>query len=116
MAFNIEKALVAWLPGIVGVPAFAEVPDPRPDEFLLVRRTGGTGTVGIDYPAVSVQAWSTSALGASDLALAVRDAVLYRAVEIPQVRHVEVGTSPVPAPDADSRQPAYQVVFNMATQ
>lgn len=116
MAYNVEASLIAWLPGIVGAPAYAQAPDPRPDSFLTVERTGGIGQVGIDYPTVAVRAWAQTAYEASQLALAVRDAVLLRAVEIPQVRHVDVGSGPYPAPDDDSRQQAYQVVFNMVTE
>ncbi len=116
MPFNVEATLIAWLPRAVGVPAYAEVPDPRPGRFLVVQRTGGVMTVGIDNPTVSVSCWAGSAYDASELALAVRDAMLYRAVEVPQVRHVDVGSGPYAAPDSDSRQPAYQVVFNMVTE
>lgn len=116
MAFNVEAALIAWLPGVVGVPAYAQIPATRPDEFLTVERTGGSMTVGIDSPVVSVKAWSTSAYNASQLALSVRDAMLYQAVEIPQIRRVEVGSGPYSSPDSESRQQAYQVVFNMVTE
>lgn len=116
MAFNVEAALIAWLPGKVGAPAYAQVPDPRPESFLTVERTGGTATMGIDYPTVAVRSWAGSAYGASDLALAVRDAMLLEAVEIPQVRHVDVGSGPYSSPDPESRQQAYQTVFNMVTE
>lgn len=116
MAYNVEASLIEWLPGAVGAPAYADVPDPRPERFLMVERTGGTCRVGIDFPTVAVQAWAETAYEASELALAVRDAMLLRAVEIPQIRRVDVGSGPYPAPDSDSRRPAYQVVFNMATE
>lgn len=116
MPFNIEAALIAWLPQQVGVPAYAQVPDPRPSTFLTVERTGGNGVIGIDNPVIQVQAWADTAYNASQLALKVRDAVLYEAVEIPQVRHVDVGSGPYSSPDSESRQPAYQVVFNMVTE
>ena len=116
MAYNVEASLVEWLPGIVGAPAYAQVPDPRPETFITVQRTGGTCTVGIDAPAVAVDAWAGSAYEASELALAVRDAMVLRAVEVPEIRHVDVGSGPYPSPDADSRQPAYRTVFNMITE
>lgn len=116
MAYNVEASLIAWLPKAVGAPAYAEVPDPRPERFLLVERTGGICQVGIDFPTVVVQAWADTPYEASELALSVRDAMLLRAAEIPQVRHVDVGSGPYPAPDSDSRRPAYQVVFNMVTE
>ena len=116
MSYNVEASLIAWLPCAVGAPAYAEVPDPRPVRFLKVERTGGICQVGIDFPTVAVQAWAPTAYEASELALAVRDAMLLRAVEVPQIRHVDVGGGPYPAPDSDSRNPAYQVVFNMVTE
>lgn len=116
MSYNVEASLIAWLPGIVGAPAYAQVPDPRPETFITVQRTGGTCTVGIDAPAVAVDAWAGSAYEASELALAVRDAMVLRAVEVPEIRHVDVGSGPYSSPDADSRQPAYRTVFNMITE
>lgn len=117
MPFNVEAELIKWLPGQVGVPAYAQVPDPRDEMFLTVERTGGVMTTpGIDNPVVAVTCWAGSAYDASELVLKVRDAMLYRAVEIPQVRHVDVGSGPYPSPDQGSRQQAYQVVFNMVTE
>lgn len=116
MAFNVEVALIAWLPGKVGAPAYAQVPDPRPESFLTVERTGGISTIGVDYPTVAVRAWAGNAYEASELAISVRDAMLLEAVEIPQVRHVDVGSGPYSSPDSDSRQQAYQTVFNMVTE
>lgn len=116
MAFNVEASLIEWLPGKVGAPAYAQVPDPRPDAFLTVERTGGIATIGIDSPTVAVSAWAASAYDASQLALKVRDAMLLEAVEIPQIRHVDVGSGPCSAPDPDSRMQRYQAVFNMVTE
>lgn len=115
MSFNVEASLIAWLPDKVGAPAYAQVPDPRPEKFLTVQRTGGNATIGIDNPVIAVQAWAGSAYDACTLALDVRDLMLLRAVEIPQIRHVDVGAGPYPSPDADSRQQAYQVTFNLVT-
>ena len=117
MPFNFEAELIKWLPDQVGAPAYAQVPDPRDEVFLTVERTGGVMTTpGIDNPVIAVACWAGSAYEASELALKVRDAMLYRAVEIPQVRHVEVGSGPVPSPDSSSRQPAYLVTFNAVTE
>jgi len=65
---DIEELLIQWFTSL-GYRAFADVPDPRLDEFLTIERTGGPRTnVAIDNPSVAVQCWSTSKANASVLA------------------------------------------------
>lgn len=116
MPFSIEAALVAWLPGAVGAPCFAEVPPERPGKFLTVERTGGSAAIGIDRPALAIQAWAGSKYDAQELALAARDAMLYRSVGIPQVRGCSINSGPYPFPDEDSGQHRYQLYVNMTTE
>ena len=115
MAFSVVAALVAWLPDIVGVPAYGTVPDPRPMSFVDVSRTGGDASIGIDNPVIAIRCWSKSAYEAEALALKVRDAVLLRAVEIHQIRGVTVNSGPYDSTES-SRQPSQQVVFNLTTE
>lgn len=116
MIFNVEAAIVAWLAERLDCPVCVQVPADRPARFVTVQRTGGSMTVGIDNPVIAVDAWGETAHEASELALRVRDLMLYRAVEIPEVRHVDVGGGPYLSPDAASRQPAYRMTFNMTTE
>ena len=116
MAFSIEAALIAWLTGQTGAPCYAEVPAERPDEFCTVERTGGPASIGIDNPSVAIQAWGPTKYRAQELAIKVRDAMLYRAVEIPQVRGCTVNSGPYPFPDEDSGQHRYQLYVNMTTE
>ena len=69
MAFSIVSALVAWLPGEVGVPCYGKVPADRPESFCDVSRSGGSATVGIDRPVVAVRCWAGSPAEAEALAL-----------------------------------------------
>ena len=115
MAFSVIAALVAWLPDVIGAPAFGTVPDPRPTSFVDVSRTGGDASIGIDSPVIAIRCWSGSAYEAEALALKVRDAMLLRAVEIPQVRGVTVNSGPYDSTES-SRQPSQQVVFNLTTE
>lgn len=115
MAFSVVAALVAWLPDIVGVPAYGTVPDPRPMSFVDVSRTGGDASIGIDNPVIAIRCWAESAYEAETLALKVRDAVLLHAVEIQQIRGVTVNSGPYDSTDS-SRQPSQQVVFNLTTE
>lgn len=66
--FDVTADLVAWVPGALGVPAFADPPAQRPAEFVTVERTGGPREVGIDRPSVALQAWAGSSARASTLA------------------------------------------------
>ena len=116
MSFNVEAALVSWLPGALGVPAYADVPASRPPSFVTVERTGGSCSVGVDRPALAVQAWAPTRAEASELALRARDALTLRCVaEVPQVCRCEVDGL-YSFPDPDSRQARYQLNVYMATR
>lgn len=111
--FDVEQALVEWLPGAVGAPCFADVPDPRPDSFLTVERTGGSASLGVDRPGVAVQAWAPTRAAASALALAARDALILRSTEIPEICRCSVD-SVYNFPDPDSRSARYQLSVSLA--
>lgn len=116
MAFAIEETLIAWLPGETGAPAYSAPPEEYPEKFLTVQRTGGSASPGIDEPAVAVQAWASTRLAAERLALSARDALLYGAVEIPQVRACSINSGPYLFPDEDSGLQRYQVYANLVTE
>lgn len=115
-AFNLEAALVEWLAERLDCPVSQLVPADRPSRFVTLQRTGGSMEIGLDHPVVAVDAWGESPYEASELALQVRDLIIHQAVEIPEVRHVEVGSGPYLSPDSDSGQPAYRTTFNLTTQ
>lgn len=110
--FDVEAALVAWLPGAVGVPCFADVPDPRPETFLTVERTGGSSSLGVDRPGVAVQAWAPTRERAANLALTARDALILRSIEVPQICRCSVD-SVYNFPDPDSRGARYQLSVSL---
>lgn len=115
MAFDMEQALVEWLPGKVGAPCFAEVPGERPGMFVTVERTGGESSLGVDRPNLAVQAWGTTSAEASGLAMAVRDALVLGSWEIPEVCRCSVA-SIYRYPDPDSRQSRYQLDVEAVTR
>lgn len=64
---NVEQVIIEHLKAN-GFNAIADVPNPRPSEFVTVERTGGSEDYGrVDRPTVAVQAWSTSRYEASEL-------------------------------------------------
>lgn len=112
---DIERALVEWLPAATGIEWYGDVPDPRPERFGTVERTGGPSgrDVVIDDPMVAIQVWGKSRSDAKDLALAVRDALPALAGHS-GVKSVEI-TSLYNFPDQKGNNARYQLVAQFAT-
>lgn len=112
MAFDVEAALISFLQTETGVATFADVPNPRPAEFLTVERTGGPRTdLVVDNPMIAVQCWSTSRARASQLARVVDSALMVFAYE-PHIHKVE-RTSLYNFPDERGNQARYQLVVQI---
>lgn len=114
-AFDVMGALCAYLPGKLGVPCSSTVPDPRPDEFVTVERTGGGYSLGKDEPNLAVQCWAETEGAAYTLALAAREALRMSREHIAQVCGVEIG-SIYSFPDPDSGAWRYQIDVYMVTR
>jgi hypothetical protein len=74
----VTAELDRQLPALMGaaVPVGNRVPDPRPDRFVRVRRTGGTRiTVVTEAATIAIEAWALDVAGAEDLAQAARSVV-----------------------------------------
>ena len=116
VAFDVVAALVFWIAGKSGVPAYAEVPKTRPSSFVTVERTGGGSELGIDRPNLAIQAWAPTNAEAASLALKVRDALIKEcAFEIPKVCRCSV-QGLYSYPDPDSRSSRYQLSVYMTTR
>lgn len=77
MAFADVVALtIAYLDPIVAVPVSSRVPNPKPDEFIQVRRVGGTSIVPFRESVVlDVWAWAQDEPRAYELANIAREAM-----------------------------------------
>ena len=116
MSFDMISALCEWVPKKLGVPCSSQVPNPRPDRFITVERTGGGYTLGRDNPYLAVQAWGTSEADAYALALRARDAFATDLrEEVPQVCSSEVDGL-YNFPDPDGRQARYQLDAYLVTR
>lgn len=110
---DAEDIAAGWLRlNLPGSPHVGtQVPASRPNEFVVVRRTGGVSSGPVtDEPIVAVEAWSTSPAAAHDLAQLAR-AYLHAVVgeqidNVAVYRVVDVG-GPVNLPDPESDQPRY---------
>lgn len=67
-----EFRLVGWLSRGVDVPVSSQVPNPRPERFVTVQRTGGpTRDLIIDDAQIDVFCWAESEAEAAKLAKSV---------------------------------------------
>ena len=108
---DIESLIVQWLKSL-GYAASSEVPKPRPGEFVTVERVGGQSAIGLDYPRVVIQCWSSSRANAAKLAqdidLAAEDLMSF-SCSVSRVTR----TSRLNWPDPDSGQARYQIVLDL---
>ncbi len=63
---------IAYLDALNAVDVVADVPIPRPETLIQVRRVGGTAELVRDRARLDIWAWAPTSLEAMTLALAVR--------------------------------------------
>ena len=107
---NIETTIIQYL-NDKGYQASASVLDPRPEEFVTVELTGGNYETNINFPLVTIKAWSKTRLDASVLASKLI-ADLKKLNELNGIARVEIN-SHYHNPDSDSRMECYQIVINL---
>lgn len=112
--FSVTEAMVGWLASL-GHRASADVPNPMPDEFVTVERTGGGASDWIDRPLVAVQAWALTPERAEALANSVRLSLLTTAPPA-GIHSVRANTGPYKFYDPETRRPRYQLVLDVACQ
>lgn len=109
---------VGHLGGLLTVPVRGAVPNPRPAEFVTIRRIGGPRqTMVSDNAMLSIEAWAKSEAAAHDLAQLTRahiyamQGAVVAGVQVYGV--VEVG-GPAALPDPLSEQPRYTFAVQLA--
>lgn len=68
----IGALLKDYLDPLLSVPVVGNVPDPRPDSFVQIKRSGGASQLARDTPLVDVFSWALTDAAAEDLCMAVR--------------------------------------------
>ena len=110
----IEQKLIEFFDGLqLGASTYGAVPNPRPQRFLTVERTGGAADRFIDRAQVAVQAWATSRAEAETLAVEARLAALGLRVA-PWCAGITLGGL-YSFPDPESRQARYQFTLEINT-
>jgi len=114
----LGDAMRAQLQATLGreIPVSTDVPDPRPQEFILLRRVGGVRrTLVTDLPTILVEAWAKTPSRAWRLA-ALAQGILYWFTEI-DGHAVSVDgefSGPTNLPDGLSGQPRYTATYSVA--
>ena len=104
---DVERAVAQRLMDATGITAVLEVPEERPDEFISVEMTGGTGDRFIRGASLAVQSWAQTRRRAAEIARMVEQAVpAIPDAEQNVVRAVATGS--YRRPDPESGQPRYQ--------
>lgn len=103
---DIERTVAERLAASTGIRAFLEVPGERPDEFLTVEMTGGSGDRFIRGASLAVQSWAKTRRRAAEVSRLVVAAVP-GLVEEPNIFRAAANGS-YRWPDPDSRQHRYQ--------
>lgn len=113
---DVEEEIIEYLGENLECEAYAEVPNPRPERFVTVERTGGhlTDNGAIDRPTVAVQTWAESRSEAASLAAKVAQLLLVMPYETVNVMRCECN-SLYNFPDPDSRQSRYQGIYDLVT-
>lgn len=108
---DVERVAAARLMAATGIKTVLEVPDPRPDEFVSVERTGGTGDRFVKGATLAVQSWAATRRRAAEIAALVEVAVPSIAEEPNVFSAVAQGS--YRWPDTDSGQARYQTVVEL---
>lgn len=110
---NVEVVVVSWLNALAGYanyPASTNIPDPRPDSFITVDRTGGPReSMVLDKAEILIEVYhKTSKLEASNKANAIADVIRQLEAYNDNITHADVN-SVVSLDDLIGQYNRYQV-------
>ena len=97
---DIERVAAQRLMDSTGIKAVLEVPAERPDEFISVEMTGGSGDRFTRSAALAVQSWAKTRRRAAEIARLVEEAVPDIADEPNVFRAVANGSYRWPDPES----------------
>lgn len=110
---NVETIVIAWLNSLADAatyPASGDVPDPRPNSFITVDRTGGPReAMVLDKAEILIEVYhKTSRLTASNKANAIADVIIQLEAYSDNITHADIN-SVVNLPDLIGQYHRYQV-------
>lgn len=108
----IESILIKYLEKKLNKPIFTEVPDTIPNEYVIVEKVGGTGSIFYEKASVAIQSYSTTLLNAAKLNRDVKKA-MFNINELDKVISCNLD-SDYNYTDEETKQYRYQAVFDIA--
>lgn len=108
---DIERTVAKRLMDSTGIQAVLEVPGERPEEFISVEMTGGSGSRFVRSAVLAVQSWAKTRKRAAEIARLVEQAV-YDLVDEENIFGA-IPTSTYRWPDPDSRKERYQTTVEL---
>jgi hypothetical protein len=113
-------AVITWLDQWMDVPVRSKVPNPRPDAFITVTRTGGPQrNLVTDEAQITVESWGRSDAEAHDLAQDARgliNSIIGETVNGTPFYRVTELSGPANLPDPLSNQPRQSQSFAVAAR
>lgn len=108
----IEKIIISYLNGVSGLPkAYMMRPEPLPQRYILVEKTGSRVRNHIMTSTVAFQSYGPTLLDAATINEQVKEAV-ESMLELDEVTSVKLD-SDYNYTNTASKQPRYQAVFNI---
>lgn len=110
-------ASFAAISGFTTLKAYGRVPKPRPAEFVLVTRVGGTSSLVSDVPTLAVEAWAATAVRAARIAAVTNG--LFHAIDRvngTQFYEPQEFAGPANLPDPESGQERYTQTLSVGVR
>lgn len=63
----IEATVIAYLNNRINVSVYAEMPENKPDKFIIVEKTGSSRVNRVNHATIALQSYAPSMLEASEL-------------------------------------------------
>jgi len=111
---TIESILISWLnTNVEGWEAFGDIPEEKPEKFIVVERTGGSvNSVRIERPEITISFYhKTSSSVAAEVALATDIKLRAEIIEQPNISKVE-RNSLVRLDDLIVKYPRYMAYYS----
>lgn len=114
---DVEALVLSFLSSRVPVPVHTSVPANRPAAFIRLWRNGGASSNrAVDRPQVTVEAWSTDSVEASELAEQCRSALLNEASAMPNVSRSTEISGPYSTTDETTETPRYRFTMQLTVR
>lgn len=107
----IEKTVVAYLNGILSVPAYMEEPTNKPDEYVVIKTIDDGRIDHIDAVTLNIRSYSTTLQGAAELNGIVKRA-MFDIVTLDNVSSSKCGGGGQ-AIETSTKRYGYDCIFNL---